>query len=73
MVVKVTALQGTGQGNLQLFPGGSTASAGILLRRPQTRAPPSRSPRPGGAISILPYVAGNGTVQAAVEVDAYNP
>jgi hypothetical protein len=26
-----------------------------------------------GTIAILPFVAGKGTVQAAVEVDAYNP
>jgi hypothetical protein len=75
VVMKVAALQGTGQGNLQLFPGGSTASAGILrFARGQTRSASfTVSVGPGGAISILPYVAGNGTVQATVEVDAYVP
>ena len=50
-----------------------------LRRRPAFRQESTRSASctvpvgPGGAISILPYVAGNGTVQATVEVDAYNP
>jgi Tol biopolymer transport system component len=75
VLVKVTALQGTGKGNLQLFPGGSTISAGILrFAKGQTRSVSFTVPvGADGTIAILPYVAGNGTVQSAVEVDAYNP
>ena len=75
VVVKVTALQGTGKGNLQLFPGGSSISAGILrFARGQTvSASFTVSLGADGTIAILPFVSGKGTVQAAVEVDAYNP
>ncbi|HEY2289495.1 MAG TPA: hypothetical protein VGM86_02220, partial [Thermoanaerobaculia bacterium] len=75
VVVKVTALQGTGKGNLQLFPGGSSTSVGILrFARGQTRSASfTVSVGADGTIAILPFVGGNGTVQAVVEVDAYNP
>jgi Tol biopolymer transport system component len=75
VVVKVTALQGTGKGNLQLFPGGSSTSAGILrFAKGQTRSASfTVAVGADGTIAILPFVAGNGTVQATVEVDAYNP
>src|SRR5436305_923658 len=75
VVVKVTALQGTGKGNLQLFPGGSSTSAGILrFARGQTVSASFTVPLGAdGTIAILPFVSGKGTVQAAVEVDAYNP
>jgi Tol biopolymer transport system component len=75
VLVKVTALQSTGKGNLRLFPGGSPASAGILrFARNQTRTFSVIVPLGAdGTLALLPFVAGNGTVQAAVEVDGYTP
>jgi Tol biopolymer transport system component len=75
VLVKVTALQSTGKGNLRLFPGGSSTSAGILrFARNQTQTFSVTVPLGGdGTLALLPFVAGNGTVQAAVEVDSYNP
>jgi Tol biopolymer transport system component len=75
VLVKVTALQATGKGNLRLFPGGSPTSAGILrFARNQTRTFSLTVPLGGdGTLALLPFVAGKGTVQAAVEVDGYTP
>lgn len=75
VLVKVTALQGTGKGNLRLYAGGSTVSSGILrFAKGQTLSASFTVPvGADGTVAILPFVAGNGTVQAMVEVDAYNP
>ncbi|HEY3569612.1 MAG TPA: hypothetical protein VGP73_16895 [Thermoanaerobaculia bacterium] len=75
VVVKVTALQGTGKGNLRLYSGSSSTLAGTLrFARSQTVSATFTVPvGADGTIAILPFVGGKGTVQAAVEVDAYNP
>jgi hypothetical protein len=74
VLVKVTVLQGTGKGNVRLFQGGSAASSGILrFARNQTQSASFTVPLGAdGTISLLPFVGGNGTVQATVEVDGYS-
>jgi hypothetical protein len=75
VLVKVTALQATGKGNLRLFPGGSSTPAGTLrFARNQARTFSVTVPLGAdGTLALLPFVAGNGTVQAVVEVDGYTP
>ncbi len=75
VTVKVTALQGSGKGNVRWFAGDATASSGILrFAKQQTRSAVFTLPLTGnGTLVLLPFVAGNGTVQAVVEVDGYTP
>jgi hypothetical protein len=72
--VKLTALQGTGKGNLRLFTGSATVSTGILrFAKNQTASGPFTVPLAAdGTFAILPFVAGNGTVQTVVEVNGYS-
>jgi RNase P/RNase MRP subunit POP5 len=78
VVVKLTASQGTGQGNVQLYPGNiRTPAAGILrFERGATRTAGftlSLSTNGTGTLALLPFVRGSGTVKVSVEVDAYVP
>jgi Tol biopolymer transport system component len=75
VTVKVTTLQGSGKGNVRLFAGDAAASSGILrFGKQQTRSAVFTLPLTGnGTLTLLPFVAGNGTVQAIVEVDGYTP
>jgi Tol biopolymer transport system component len=78
VVVKLTVSQGTGKGNVQLYPGNvRTPAAGILrFERGATRAASFTLPlstNGTGTIALLPFVAGNGTVRVAVEVNGYTP
>jgi Tol biopolymer transport system component len=78
VAVKLTVSQGTGKGNVQLYQGNvRTPSAGILrFERGATRAANFTLPlstNGTGTIALLPFVAGNGTVRVAVEVDGYTP
>jgi Tol biopolymer transport system component len=76
--VKVTARQGSGQGNLRLYPGDvtTTPSGTLRFQRGQTAAASFDVPlatNGAGTIAVLPFVRGNGTVRVTVEVDAYTP
>jgi RNase P/RNase MRP subunit POP5 len=77
-LLKVTALQATGMGNLRLYPGDVTTTAAGLLRfdRGQTASASfdlSLATNGNGTLAILPFVRGNGTVRVMVEVDGYVP
>ncbi len=74
-VVKLTVSQGTGQGNVQLFPGNVTSPPSGILRfsRGAARSAGFTLPLGNGGISLLPFVAGNGTVRVTLEVDGYVP
>jgi hypothetical protein len=73
--LKLTVSQGTGKGNVQLFAGSlTTPSSGILrFTRNATRSAAFTVPLGNGAFALLPFVAGNGTVRLAVEIDGYTP
>ncbi len=80
VTVKVTARQGTGVGNLRLYPGNVAppASPSGTLRFPRGQAAVSSFDLPlatngAGTIAVLPFVRGGGTVQVTVEVDGYTP
>jgi Tol biopolymer transport system component len=78
VAVKLTVSQGTGQGNVQLYPGNvRTPSAGILrFERGVIRTAGftlSLSTNGTGTIALLPFVRGNGTVRVSVEIDGYTP
>jgi len=78
VTVKVTAFQGTGKGNVRLYPGDLSApSAGILrFSRGQTASAVFDLPvasNGAGTLTLLPFVAGNGTAGVSVEVDGYTP
>ncbi|MEO6196239.1 MAG: hypothetical protein ABIS20_24725 [Thermoanaerobaculia bacterium] len=78
VAVKITVSQGTGKGNVQLYPGNvANPAAGILrFERGATRAAAFTLPlstNGTGTIALLPFVAGNGTVRVSVEVNAYVP
>jgi Tol biopolymer transport system component len=78
IAVKLTVSQGTGQGNVQLYPGNlRTPAAGILrFERGATRAASFDLPlstNGTGTLALLPFVRGNGTVRVSVEVDGYVP
>ena len=77
-LLRVTALQATGMGNLRLYPGDVTATAAGTLRfdRGQTASASFDLPlatNGNGTLAILPFVRGNGTVRVMVEVDGYVP
>jgi Tol biopolymer transport system component len=75
VVLKLTVSQGTGQGNVQVYPGNAGApSAGILrFSRGASRSAVLTVPLGNGAVALLPFVNGNGTVRVGVEVDGYVP
>jgi Tol biopolymer transport system component len=78
VAVKLTVSQGTGQGNVQLYPGNvRTPAAGILrFQRGQTSTASFDLPlstNGTGTLALLPFVRGNGTVRVNVEIDAYVP
>jgi TolB protein len=72
VLVKVTALQSSGKGNLRFFAGSAAASSGILrFQKNRTQAADFTLPLGQGKLNILPFVAGNGTVHVIVEVKGY--
>ncbi|MFL6232051.1 MAG: TolB family protein [Thermoanaerobaculia bacterium] len=75
VVVKLTVSQGTGKGNVQIYPGNVTNPASGILRftRGASRSGSFTVPLGNGVIALLPFVAGNGTVRVGVEVDGYVP
>jgi hypothetical protein len=78
VAVKITVSQGTGKGNVQLYPGNvANPAAGILrFERGATRTAGLTLPlstNGTGTIALLPFVAGNGTVRVTVEVNGYTP
>jgi Tol biopolymer transport system component len=75
VMVKLTVSQGTGKGNVQIYPGNVTnPSAGILrFNRGASRSAGFTVSLGNGGIALLPFVNGNGTVRVAVEVDGYVP
>ncbi|HTG35811.1 MAG TPA: hypothetical protein VLB76_23040 [Thermoanaerobaculia bacterium] len=78
VAVKLTVSQGTGQGNVQLYPGNvRTPAAGILrFQRGQTSTASFDLPlstNGTGTLALLPFVRGNGTVRVSVEIDGYVP
>ncbi|HEY3570273.1 MAG TPA: hypothetical protein VGP73_20250 [Thermoanaerobaculia bacterium] len=75
VMVKLTVSQGTGKGNVQIYPGDVTSpSAGILrFNRGASRSADFTVPLGNGAVAVLPFVAGNGTVRVNLEVDGYVP
>jgi Tol biopolymer transport system component len=74
-VLKLTVSQGTGKGNVQIYPGSVTnPSSGILRFNPGvTRSASFTVPLGNGGIALLPFVAGNGTVRVNMEIDGYVP
>jgi Tol biopolymer transport system component len=74
---RMTVFQGTGQGNVRLYPGDLSApSAGILrFARGQTRDGSFDIPLApnAGTLTLLPFVGGNGTVGVSLEIDGYTP
>jgi Tol biopolymer transport system component len=78
VTVKLTVFQGTGKGNVRLYPGDLSApSAGILrFSRGQTASAVFDLPvasNGAGTLTLLPFVAGNGTAGVSVEIDGYTP
>jgi Tol biopolymer transport system component len=74
VVVKVTAFNPSGKGNLRFYTGDVTAAPDAILRfeRGMTRTETFTLPlNENGTLTILPFVAGRGTVHTAVEVTAY--
>jgi len=74
-VLKLTVSQGTGKGNVRIYPGDVTSSSSGILRfnRGVTRSVGFTVPLGNGAVAVLPFVAGNGTVRVSLEVDGYVP
>jgi Tol biopolymer transport system component len=74
-ILKLTVSKGTGKGNVQIYPGNVTSpSSGILRFNPGvTRSAGFTLPLGNGAVAVLPFVAGNGTVRVSLEVDGYVP
>ena len=75
VLVKITVSQGTGKGNVQVYPGNVTnPSSGILrFNAGMSRSATFTVPLGNGGIALLPFVNGNGTVRVGVEVDGYVP
>ena len=77
VAVTVTALQATGKGNLRLYAGNNTVTSSGILRFEKTATRSATFTVPlatngAGTLSILPFVAGKGTVQVIVEVRGYS-
>jgi len=75
VMVKLTVSQGTGKGNVQIYPGNVTnPSSGILrFNRGAIRSGSFTVALGNGGIALLPFVNGNGTVRVGVEVEGYVP
>jgi Tol biopolymer transport system component len=77
VTVKLTAFGGTGKGNVRLYPGDLAQPAVGILRfsRGQTVTATFDAPVApnAGTLTLLPFVAGNGTAGVSVEVDGYTP
>jgi len=74
VVVKVTAFNPSGKGNLRFYTGAVTANPSGILRFERGTARSETFTLPLGAngtLTILPFVAGRGTVHVAVEVTGY--
>jgi Tol biopolymer transport system component len=78
ITAKVTVLQGTGKGNLRIFPGNAKPSAKpsatLRFEKGQTRTANYTLPlatNGAGTLAFVPFVAGKGTVHAVVEVAGY--
>lgn len=74
----LTVLQGTGKGNLRIFPGNAKPSAKpsatLRFEKGQTRTASYTLPlatNGAGTLAIVPFVAGKGTVHAVVEVTGF--
>ncbi|HEV2856582.1 MAG TPA: hypothetical protein VHC97_27595 [Thermoanaerobaculia bacterium] len=75
ILVKVTVFNPSGKGNLRFYPGAVTEPLSGILRfeRGATRTESFTLPLgPDGTLTILPFVAGRGTVHVAVEVNGYS-
>jgi Tol biopolymer transport system component len=75
VVVKVTVFNPSGKGNLRFYPGAVTATPSDIFRfeRNATRTETFTLPlSTNGTLTILPFVAGKGTVHVAVEVNGYS-
>jgi hypothetical protein len=75
VVVKVTVSNPSGKGNLRFYPGAVTAAPSGTLRfeRNATRTETFTLPlSTNGTLTILPLVAGKGTVHVALEVTGYS-
>jgi Tol biopolymer transport system component len=75
VVVKMTVFNPSGKGNLRFYPGAFTATPSGILRfeRGATRTETFTLPlSANGTLTILPLVAGKGTVHVAVEVNGYS-
>lgn len=75
VTLKLTVAQGSGKGNVQLYPAGVTSPASGILRfaRGETHTAGYTLPLGNGGIALLPFVTGRGTVRVTVEVDGYTP
>ena len=73
ITANLTVLQPTGKGNLRLYAGNAPDPSGIFrFEKNQTRSGAFTIPlAANGTFDILPFVGGNGTVQAVVEVNGY--
>jgi Tol biopolymer transport system component len=74
ILVKVTVFNPSGKGNLRFYPGAVTEPLAAILRfeRGGTRTESFTLPlSANGTLTILPFVAGKGTVHVAVEVNGY--
>jgi len=75
ITAKVTVLQGTGKGNLRIFPGNAKPSAKpsatLRFEEGQTRTASYTLPlatNGAGTLALVPFVTGKGTVHVVVEV-----
>ena len=77
VTVKVTAFQGTGKGNVRLYPGDLSKPVIGILRFSGGQTVTATFDAPvapnAGTLTLLPFVAGNGTAGVSVEVDGYTP
>jgi len=74
VLVKVTVFNPSGKGNLRFYAGAVTGPLSGILRfeRGTTRTESFTLPlSANGTVTILPFVAGGGTVHGAVEVNGY--
>ncbi len=75
LTVQVTLLQASGKGNVRIYPGGVTATPAVTLRFQKGQTVTRSLTLPlgsDGKLDLLPFVAGNGTVHVAIEVNGYS-